>query len=205
MFTGIIKELGKVKSIDKGREGFAISLDIELSDTSDLTIGSSIAINGVCLTIVNIYNNIVRFELIAETLSKTALGALKEGDRINIERSLRVGDTLDGHFVLGHVDTIATIIEKKREEGQTLMYFQVRDKDLMRYIAEKGSIAVDGISLTVVSVSDDRFSVALIPHTLANTTLGIKDRGDIVNIEVDVLSRYAARFYLPKNSYVLNN
>ncbi len=201
MFTGIIKELGKVKRIEKGKAGFAISLDIELKDTSDLSIGSSIAVNGACLTVVNIYDNIVRFELIEETISRTALGALKEGNIVNIERSLKVGDTLDGHFVLGHVDTIATIIEKRKEENQTIMEFQVKDKDLMRYIAEKGSIAVDGISLTVISVNDDKssFSVALIPHTLANTTLGIKDKGDLVNIEVDVLSRYAERFYLPKS------
>jgi len=201
MFTGIIKELGKVKRIEKGKSGFAISLDIELKDTTDLSIGSSIAVNGACLTVVNIYDNIVRFELIEETISRTALGALKDGNIVNIERSLKVGDTLDGHFVLGHVDTIATIIDKRREENQTIIEFQVRDKDLMRYIAEKGSIAVDGISLTVIGVNDDKssFSVALIPHTLANTTLGIKDNGELVNIEVDVLSRYAERFYLPKN------
>ncbi|GIU72324.1 MAG: riboflavin synthase subunit alpha [Candidatus Nitrosocaldaceae archaeon] len=200
MFTGIIKNLGKVKRIEKSEEsGRSMILDIDIGDTSDIKEGDSIAVNGACLTVVKIYDSIVRFELVGETISRTVLGLLREGDIVNIERSLKVGDTLDGHFVLGHIDGIAEIIDKKEEKDQTIMQFRVIDKRLMKYIAEKGSIAVDGISLTVVNVYDDKFSVALIPHTLANTTLGVKGKGDKVNLEVDVLSRYLERLNLPEN------
>ncbi|MEM2856737.1 MAG: riboflavin synthase [Candidatus Nitrosocaldaceae archaeon] len=188
MFTGIIRELGKVKSIEKSKEeGKAMILDIYINDVKS---GDSIAINGTCLTVVNYNNGIARFELVKESIERTTLGLLKEGDIVNIERSLRVDDRLDGHFVLGHVDGIADIIEKKKDGEQTIMKFKVLDKRLLRHIVEKGSIAVDGISLTIVEVSDDTFTVALIPHTLANTTLGIKGEGDKVNLEIDILSRY---------------
>ena len=199
MFTGIIKSLGRVSKIEKSEEkGRSMILEVAIDDTSDLNEGDSIAVNGACLTVVKILDEKVRFELVGETIDRTVLGSLREGDLVNIEKSLKVGDTLDGHFVLGHVDGIAEIVEKKEEEEQTIMHFKVNNS-LMRYIAEKGSIAVDGISLTVISVYDDKFAVALIPHTLANTTLGIKGKGDLVNIEIDVLSRYVERLNLPEN------
>lgn len=188
MFTGIIRELGKVKSIEKSKEeGKAMILDIYINDVKS---GDSIAINGTCLTVVNYNNGIARFELVKESIERTTLGLLREGDIVNIERSLRLDDRLDGHFVLGHVDGIADIIEKKKDGEQTIMKFKVLDKRLLRHIVEKGSIAVDGISLTIVEVNDDTFTIALIPHTLANTTLGIKGEGDKVNLEIDILSRY---------------
>ena len=200
MFTGIIKILGEVKDIKESKEeGKAMILEVDIKDAEGLRVGDSIAINGACLTIVGLKDSIARFELVRETIDKTALGVLKKGDVVNVEKSLKVGDSIDGHFVLGHVDGIAEIVEKRKEEGQTMMYFKVRDKDLMRDIARKGSIAVDGISLTIVDVNDDTFSIALIPHTLANTTLGFKDKGDLVNIEVDVLSRYVERLNLPQS------
>lgn len=199
MFTGIIKSLGKVKRAEKSEErGRSMILDVAIDDISDLKGGDSIAINGACLTVVKIDGNIVRFELVGETIDRTVLGSLKEGDIVNIEKSLRIGDKLDGHFVLGHVDGAAEIIDKIEEEDQTIMYFKTVP-NLSKYIVEKGSVAVDGISLTVISVKDNTFGVALIPHTLANTTLGIKSKGDLVNIEVDVLSRYLERLHLPKN------
>ena len=200
MFTGIIKILGEVKNIKESREeGKAMILEVDIKDAEGLRVGDSIAINGACLTIVGLKDSIARFELVRETIDKTALGVLKKGDVVNVEKSLKVGDSIDGHFVLGHVDGIAEIVEKRKEEDQTMMYFKVRDKELMKYIARKGSIAVDGISLTIVDVNDDTFSIALIPHTLANTTLGFKDKGDLVNIEVDVLSRYVERLNLPQS------
>lgn len=199
MFTGIIKSLGRVKRIEKSKErGRSMILEVAIDDTSDIKEGDSIAVNGVCLTAVKINDSIVRFELVGETIDRTVLGSLKEGDIVNIEKSLKVGDKLDGHFVLGHVDGVGEIVDKIEEEDQTIMYFKV-EPNLSRYIAEKGSIAVDGVSLTVINVKDNKFGVALIPHTLANTTLGIKGKGDLVNIEVDVLSRYLERLYLPKN------
>ncbi len=199
MFTGIIKSLGRVKKIEKSEErGKSMILEVAIDDTSDIKEGDSIAINGACLTVVQIYDNRIKFELVGETIDRTVLGSLREGEIVNIEKSLKVGDTLDGHFVLGHIDGIAEIVDKKEEEDQTIMYFRV-EPSLMKYIAEKGSIAIDGISLTIIDVYNDKFAVALIPHTLANTTLGIKDNGDLVNIEVDVLSRYVERLYIPKN------
>ncbi len=199
MFTGIIKSLGRVRKIEKSEErGKSMILEVAIDDTSDIKEGDSIAINGACLTVVQIYDNRIKFELVGETIDRTVLGSLREGEIVNIEKSLKVGDTLDGHFVLGHIDGIAEIVDKKEEEDQTIMHFRV-EPSLMKYITEKGSIAVDGISLTIIDVYDDKFAVALIPHTLANTTLGIKDKGDLVNIEVDVLSRYMERLYLPKN------
>lgn len=199
LFTGIIQSLGKVENISKKKgKGKAAHLMIDLGKLAKgLKIGDSVSINGVCLTVVGLRKSKASFEMINETMKRTVLGTLQMGDQVNIERSLKVGDALDGHFVLGHVDGVGKIIKKVERKDQTQMWIAI-DKKLMKYVVSKGSIAVDGISLTIVDVASDRFSVALIPHTLGVTTLGIKEGGDLVNIEIDVLGKYAGKFLARK-------
>lgn len=196
MFTGIVRYLGTVDDVRISDNRSALTLTVDIGYLADDTkVGDSISINGVCLTVVSKDNNSnkVTFNVIGETVKRTNLGMIKKGDRVNIEPSLRVGDSIDGHFVLGHVDCMGTIVDKVEEKDQVVMSIRVDNKDIMRYIAEKGSIAVDGVSLTVVSCSNDIFTVALIPHTLDVTTLGIKGKGEKVNIEVDILARYVMK------------
>jgi riboflavin synthase len=197
MFTGIVRYLGTVDDVRISDNRSAITLTVDIGYLAYYTkVGDSISVNGVCLTVVSKDNNNsskVTFNVIGETVKRTNLGMIKKGDRVNIEPSLRVGDSIDGHFVLGHVDCMGTIVDKVEEKDQVVMSIRVDNKDIMRYVAEKGSIAVDGVSLTVVSCSNDIFTVALIPHTLDVTTLGIKGKGDRVNIEVDILARYVMK------------
>lgn len=196
MFTGIVRYLGTVDDVRISDNRSALTLTVDIGYLADDTkVGDSISINGVCLTVVSkdSNSNKVTFNVIGETVKRTNLGMIKKGDRVNIEPSLRVGDSIDGHFVLGHVDCMGTIVDKVEEKDQVVMSIRVDNKDIMRYIAEKGSIAVDGVSLTVVSCSNDIFTVALIPHTLDVTTLGIKGKGEKVNIEVDILARYVMK------------
>jgi len=196
MFTGIVRYLGTVDDVRISDNRSALTLTVDIGYLADdIKVGDSISINGVCLTVVSkdSNSNKVTFNVIGETVKRTNLGMIKKGDRVNIEPSLRVGDSIDGHFVLGHVDCMGTIVDKVEEKDQVVMSIKVDNKDIMRYIAEKGSIAVDGVSLTVVSCSDDIFTVALIPHTLDVTTLGIKGKGEKVNIEVDILARYVMK------------
>ncbi len=196
MFTGIVRYLGIVDDVRISDNRSALTLTVDIGYLADDTkVGDSISINGVCLTVVSKDNNSskVTFNVIGETIKRTNLGMIKKGDRVNVEPSLRVGDSIDGHFVLGHVDCMGTIVDKVEEKDQVVMSIRVDNKDIMRYIAEKGSIAVDGVSLTVVSCSNDIFTVALIPHTLDVTTLGIKGKGEKVNIEVDILARYVMK------------
>jgi len=200
MFTGIIQGLGRVEKLSslKGN-GKAAQMIVDLGRLAkDLKIGDSVSINGACLTVVGIKNSKAKFEMIGETIKKTALGSLRLGEDVNIERSLRVGDTIDGHFVLGHVDGIGTIIEKVKQKNQTKLWIKI-DKELIKYIVPKGSIAIDGVSLTVIDVLKDKISVALIPHTIAVTTLGIKSKGSKVNVEIDLLGKYARKVLAGKN------
>lgn len=194
MFTGIIQGTGRVEELVTARRGGrAAKLTIDLGKLAkNLRVGDSVAINGACLTVVKLSHGRASFELVGETIKKTALGYLKEGERVNLERSLRVGDSLDGHFVLGHVDGVGTITDKIKQKDQTKLWVKL-DKQLMKYVVEKGSIAIDGISLTIIDVTRDRLSVALIPYTLAVTTLGIKKKNNRVNVEIDVLGRYARK------------
>lgn len=200
MFAGIIQGLGKVEKLSAAKgSGKAAQMTVDLGRLSrGLKIGDSISINGACLTVVGIKNSSASFEMVGETMKKTALGSLTIGDKVNIEQSLRVGDTIDGHFVMGHVDGVATIIEKQKQKNQTKLWIKI-DKKLMKYVVPKGSIAIDGISLTVVDVMKDKISVALIPHTLTITTLGIKDKGDKVNVEMDLLGKYARKVLTGKD------
>lgn len=194
LFTGIIQGIGKVENISKNKNrGRAAQLTVDLGKLAHrLKVGDSVSINGACLTVVNLSKNKASFEMINETMKRTALGSLTLGDMVNIERSLKVGDTLDGHFVLGHVDGVGKIIDRIKQKDQTKLWVSI-DKKLEKYIVPKGSIAIDGISLTVVDVNSNKISVALIPHTIAVTTLGIKKKSDLVNIEIDVLGKYARK------------
>ncbi|WP_337861716.1 riboflavin synthase [Nitrososphaera sp.] len=197
MFTGIIEGLAQVVSVGKAKKkGADTVMRIKLGSkmARGLKKGDSVCINGACLTVAALSKDTAQFEMVAETVRRTSLGSVRPGDKVNVERSMKVGDRLEGHFVLGHVDGTATILEKQEGPTETKMWFQLDDaNDLAQALVEKGSVAVDGISLTVVDVDGPKFSVSLIPHTLAITSLGIKGKGDKVNIETDVLSKYVAK------------
>lgn len=191
MFTGIVEGTGKIEKINKNTSNrSAIQMTVDLGKYSrGLKIGQSVALNGVCLTVIKISKSKCDFEMIDETMKKTDLGNLTTGSIVNIERSLKAGDRLEGHFVLGHVDGTGIIkkIQKKPKEVQ--IWFEVQN-NLSKYIVKKGSIAIDGISFTVVDIKKNLASVCLIPHTLQVTNFKTKRVGDKVNIETDVLGKY---------------
>jgi riboflavin synthase len=204
MFSGITEGTGSIKSISKTRSEHTqqlsdIKLTISLGRLSKgLKVGNSVSIDGVCLTITALRNKEAEFELVKETTNRTCLGLLKAGDYVNIERSLRLGDRLEGHIVLGHVDTTGTIEVIDKSEFQTRIWIRVDSIEVMPSIVSKGSIAINGTSLTVVDVTSNAFSIVLIPHTAAVTTLGRKSVGDMVNIESDIIGKYVSN-RLPKN------
>ena len=191
MFTGIIVGTGKVTKIDqKTKNRSAIQMTVDLGKyASGLKIGQSVAINGVCLSATKISKNKCIFEMIDETTKKTDLGNVKAGSTVNVERSLKVGDRLEGHFVLGHIDGVATITNIEKKPKEVKIWFKV-PKKLTKYVVKKGSIALDGISLTLVDVKKDIVSVCLIPHTINVTNFKSKKIGDKLNIETDVLGKY---------------
>ncbi|MBN1621624.1 MAG: riboflavin synthase [Endomicrobiales bacterium] len=186
MFTGIIEDLGKV--INSGRSSITIQTRLD-----GIKTGDSVAVNGVCLTATSAIKSknsfIIEFDISPETLQKTNLGQVKPGSRINVENSLKVGDKLSGHFVSGHVDDVGKILKIQQENNSYVFTFAVSEK-LLIYVAPKGSVSIDGISLTVVNRTEKSFSVAVIPHTYKNTTLGFKKPGDPVNIETDMFAKY---------------
>jgi riboflavin synthase len=182
VFTGIVEEMGTLASLDGARLVFSAQ-----TVTDGTRVGDSIAVNGCCLTVVDLGPGWWSADVVAETLSRTNLGALRPGDGVNLERPVRVGDRLGGHLVQGHVDTVGTILHPAPELEVAL------DARFTPYVVEKGSITVDGISLTVVSVRAGSFGVAIIPHTLEVTTLGRKTAGDQVNLEIDVIAKYTER------------
>lgn len=191
MFTGIIQGLGRIEKFERSTKTRSqAKMRISLGKLGrGLRIGDSVAINGVCLTAINLAKGAAEFEMVGETIKRTNLGSLQSGDRVNIERSLKIGDRLEGHFVLGHVDGSGTILKIEKQPSQVQLWIAL-SRDLARYIAKKGSITVDGISLTVVDKTKDKFSVSIIPHTMKVTNLGFKKIGDKVNIETDVLCKY---------------
>ncbi|MBI5191446.1 MAG: riboflavin synthase [Nitrospirae bacterium] len=193
MFTGIIEELGAVKSIKKGQKSATLEVGATVV-ASDVKMGDSIAVNGVCLTVVGFTGKGFSAEVMAETLRKSDLGALKAGDKVNLERALRLSDRLGGHLVSGHIDGVGTIKSVVREDI-ALVFTVDAQPEVLRYIINKGSIAIDGISLTVVDFSEDSFRVSIIPHTAAQTTLGFKKAGDNVNLESDVIAKYVERMF----------
>ncbi len=191
MFTGIIEGLGNIIRFDKKTSNrSAAKMKIKLGKIAKgLKIGDSVAINGVCLTAINISKDVAEFEMIGETIQKTNLGTLQSGNKVNIEKSLKVGERLEGHFVLGHVDDVGVISKMDKQPNQIKIWTKV-PKELSKYIIKKGSVTVDGISLTVVDVLKDQFSVSIIPHTMKVTNLSYKKVGDKVNIETDILGKY---------------
>jgi riboflavin synthase len=194
MFTGIVEGLAAIKSVAKAKRSADTVMQVKLGKMAKgLKKGDSVCINGACLTVTKLQKGEAQFEMVAETMRRTSLGQLKPGDKVNIERSMKVGDRLEGHFVLGHVDGTATIVEKVEKQAETTLWFELDSEVLSKALVPKGSVAVDGISLTVVDVEGVKFSVSLIPHTLAITSLGLKKEGDKVNIETDVLGKYVSK------------
>jgi riboflavin synthase len=194
MFTGIVEDLGEVSYVSRSRNKntqASLRLRIDIGRLSKgLRIGNSLSINGACLTITNLHKREASFDLIEETVARTCLKLLKVTDKVNLERSLKIGDRLEGHLVLGHIDGIGKIDKILKCNSQTKIWFKLENTELLDSIVPKGSIAIDGISLTVVDMTRETISVALIPHTLAHTTLGFKVVGDYVNLETDILGKY---------------
>lgn len=189
MFTGLVEELGEIVNRQQSSEGAVLVIKGERI-SSDLKPGDSVAVNGICLTVSRLLSSgVFHADVMPETLRRTNLHELKNGSRVNLERALRAGDRLGGHFVSGHIDATGEILSRL-PEGNALVYRIGAPVSVLRYVVEKGSITVDGISLTVVAVDDKSFSVSLIPHTAGMTTLGDKGRGDLVNLEADMLAKY---------------
>lgn len=191
MFTGIVEELGEVTAVENLGDSCRFRLRGPVV-TEGAKHGDSIAVNGVCLTVVDFGDGEFSADVMAETLNRSSLGALETGSRVNLERPMAVGDRLGGHIVQGHVDGTGTVLERKPSENWEIVKISL-PADLTRYVVEKGSITVDGVSLTVVDAGPDYFTISLIPTTLALTTLGIKQPGDPVNLEVDVIAKYVER------------
>jgi len=194
VFTGIVREVGTAAGIS-GRDG-GVRIEIDAPETAALTaVGDSVSINGVCLTAVELSNGRIAFDAVPETLARTSLGGLAAGSRVNVEPSLRAGEPLGGHYVQGHVDGVG-VVRSVEEEGQGRRIWFDAAPELLRYAVEKGSIAVEGTSLTVAGLDEQGFAVALIPHTLEVTTLGELEPGRPVNLEVDVLAKYVERLLI---------
>ncbi|WP_060180645.1 riboflavin synthase [Streptomyces sp. IMTB 1903] len=191
MFTGIVEELGEVTAVEPLQEASRFRLRGPLV-TQDAKHGDSIAVNGVCLTVVETADGEFTADVMQETLNRSSLGALAEGSRVNLERPMALGGRLGGHLVQGHVDGTGEILSRTPSEHWEIVKVAL-PQNLSRYVVEKGSITVDGVSLTVVEAAADWFTISLIPTTLALTTLGIKQPGDPVNLEVDVLAKYVER------------
>jgi riboflavin synthase len=191
MFTGIIQGLGNVKRLTAKGADAVIEIDTSI-DLKDVSIGDSIAVSGACLTVTSKTEKLFSADVSAETIAKTTLGRLHAGDKINLEKSIRVGGFIGGHFVLGHVDSTGRILSKTQKSGSVILAVEISDP-LAKQIVEKGSVAIDGISLTVNKLEKGKIYVNIIPHTAANTTLLTKKEGDMVNIETDVLGKYVEK------------
>lgn len=198
MFTGIIEEIGTVLSIKKGSVSSKITFGGK-KIFNDIHLGDSIAINGVCLTADTLTDNSFTADIMAETLRRSSLGDLKVGSKVNMERAMLCNGRFGGHIVSGHVDATGKIINFKREENAVWITISAESKTL-KYIVEKGSVALDGISLTVANVSDTSFKVSIIPHTASETTLLSKSVGDRINIECDIIGKYVEKFLNFKDS-----
>ncbi len=191
MFTGIVEGIGIIKKFEKKTNTrSAAKMKVDLGNLAKgLKAGHSVAINGVCLTVTRISKGEAEFEMIGETIRKTDLGKLESGDKVNIERSLKVGDRMEGHFVQGHIDGTGKIINIEKLSKEIKLWIKLPN-DLTKYVVKKGSIAIDGISLTLVDVIKNKISVCIIPHTMETTNLDSKKIGDKVNIETDILGKY---------------
>jgi riboflavin synthase len=191
MFTGLIQEVGLVHKADKQGQDLRLTLKAPLLSLK-VKLGDSVAVNGCCLTVVDIQTSLLSFQAVPETLNRTALGRLREGSKVNLELPLTLSDPLGGHFVQGHVDGVGEITTIDLE-GQGVRMAVKIPQSLSRYIVEKGSIALNGISLTIAALQGNQLEVALIPHTLQNTDLGSKKVGDLLHVEVDLLAKYVEK------------
>lgn len=195
MFTGIIEEIGTVKRVQ--RSGSSSFIEIQAKKVlEDVHLGDSIAVNGVCLTVTHFDGSVFRADVMNETLSRSSLGSLTTGSQVNLERAMAANGRFGGHIVSGHIDGTGSITDIKND-GIAVWYTVSTAPELLRYIVEKGSIAIDGISLTVAKVTDTSFSVSIIPHTAAQTILGTKKAGDTVNLENDIIGKYVEKLMKP--------
>ena len=191
MFTGIVRELGTIVSAHERGGGRALVVRAP-GIAASTSVGDSVSINGCCLTAEFVEGELVSFHAVSETLARTTLGRAQADDRVNVEPAVRAGDPLGGHYVQGHVDAVGRI-QSVEAEGEGLLVFVEAPDDVLRYCVEKGSVTIDGVSLTVAELADDAFAVALVPHTLEVTTLAALVPGGLVNLEVDVLAKYVER------------
>ena len=198
MFTGIVEELGVIRALRRGARSAVLSIGAD-TVLSDLKIGDSVAVNGVCLTATAVDGGGFTADVMHETLRRSSLGDLVPGSRVNLERALAANGRFGGHIVSGHIDGTGTIAEKRRDDN-AVWYTVAAAPGLLRYVVEKGSIAIDGISLTVAAVEADRFSVSVIPHTAAVTLLGRKGPGDRVNLETDLIGKYVEKLLRPADA-----
>ena len=198
MFTGIIEEEGYIEHITEGVKSCRLKIRAD-KIFDDLKIGDSVAVNGVCLTACEIRKPYFTADVMAETMRKTAIGALVKGSKVNLERAMQLGGRFGGHIVSGHIDGTGTVIDMVREDNAVLITISA-SHDIMEYIVMKGSVALDGISLTVANVKNDRFLVSVIPHTASQTTILGKRAGDRINIECDVIGKYVKQFTDKKQS-----
>jgi len=191
MFTGIVEELARIKTIEHKTHGKCYTIASQIV-MDDIKIGDSISVNGVCLTIVDIGKDSFCMDLVEETLNKSNLGELKVEDYVNLERAMKVSDRFGGHIVQGHVETLGVILEKQMKDDEVVISVGL-DPEWMRYCIPKGSITLDGVSLTIAAINGNIVEIALIPYTLENTTLGIKEKSDTLNIETDIIGKYIDR------------
>ncbi|RSD24964.1 riboflavin synthase [Mesobacillus subterraneus] len=192
MFTGIIEEIGTIANVQQNGVSFVLTIDAKKVLT-DVKLGDSIAVNGVCLTVTSFTENRFTVDVMPETVKASSLKVIKRGSKVNLERAMAAGGRFGGHFVAGHVDGVGVIKGKKQIENAIYYEIQV-EPELLKYVIMKGSVAVDGTSLTVFGISDDSFTLSLIPLTLSETVLGLKGSGDIVNIECDMIGKYVGHF-----------
>jgi len=197
MFTGIIQSVGSISALVQGEQQMRLSIDAGTLPLTDVKLGDSIAVSGPCLTVTSLNGTVFTVDVSPETLAHTSLGRLTVGSRVNLEKALSLADRLGGHLVSGHVDGVGEV--QVRETREDYVYFRIRaPRSIARYIAHKGSICVEGVSLTVNGVEDCGFELLLIPHTLRETTLGELVAGSPVNLEVDLIARYLERMMLPR-------
>ena len=198
MFTGIVEEVGTVEEVKRGAKSLEISIEGEVI-FEDLKIGDSVSTNGVCLTVTSIKDHRFTADIMYETLRRSSLEGLRPGSKVNLERAMAANGRFGGHMVSGHIDGVGTIVEKRPLDIATYYTVQV-SQDLTKYMIEKGSIALDGLSLTIVEVGRDQVTVSIIPHTMEATTLGSKRPGDKLNVEVDMVWKYIEKLMTPSHS-----
>ena len=196
MFTGIVRERGRIAAVDGRDDGIRLLVEAPAT-AAHAALGDSVAVSGVCLTVVAADNGTLAFDAVPETLRRSSLAGVAPGDSVNLEPALRAGEPLGGHYVQGHVDGVGRVRSVVPEGDGRRLWIDPPD-DLLRYLVEKGSVAVDGVSLTVAELDDRGFAVALVPHTLAETTLGSATPDAAVNLEVDVLAKYVERLVAPR-------